>query len=730
MVPPKRGKQKETPPETQGPVPQQGQTFFQRISAIMPSMPRRLSTENQRAKTAPNLDPTATKKVFRRASRPADQEPLLIPRIKIPTLSDQPCPYDAEVYYSFPRLEKSRSCLCGLRSPSPSSRGEVRHQPGGRPCSACRARSPVSHLNPSRRSSLAPGGLETVVEGSVSGAQPDEGSSNSTPRRSSMPRIPSLNRLFYLTPTSSPGRPPTRRGYVADPDSESNAGLTFDQLMQRLPRIRASPSPSLSTSTSPTTTTPTSPKLHRIHGLPRSEKYPYVHKHEVQQHLSAAQAGLAPPSSPLASGSNRPHTAAAFTDSRQGQASVREPYLDFSETVFYGHSNSPLPFTQRSTAQSRERPIITITETIVTSSSSVSVDSDDSSSVDWHVQDSRVYRQRLASPEARPSRDQYTLIDDGDSGTAAESEGVESRGARRGRRGRRDDNVPRLRGGAGSETVEYTVTRRCLLTCHEAAPPPGTHYFSRSTPVSTRTQSPTGAVARLPLSLTRVHGGTSRQSLHKTQIELIDPTILHPQPQFPPELSPSPDAVPGLPPPQPIPHLRGGAGRSTLLDTDRLPPTLWFLAGGRGRPMTVAQWKTHRPKKRMGGLLGMAVFGTRAGKPYKEERKKGAGAASGSLVGSDASLVSSGSSSSSSSSSSSGSGGSGRGRGRGGGEGSGAAGATAGAGSPGGNAAGDAGAAGAAGAATGAGSPGGNAAGDDNDAQGGATGGIANADAS
>lgn len=68
-----------------------------------------------------------------------------------------------------------------------------------------------------------------------------------------------------------------------------------------------------------------------------------------------------------------------------------------------------------------------------------------------------------------------------------------------------------------------------------------------------------------------------------------------------------------------IPILRGGAGSSSLGDLDRLPAVLWFLSGSRSRgvPGTVAAWKQQKPCCRMGGLLGMAVFGGKADEPYR-----------------------------------------------------------------------------------------------------------------
>ena len=64
-------------------------------------------------------------------------------------------------------------------------------------------------------------------------------------------------------------------------------------------------------------------------------------------------------------------------------------------------------------------------------------------------------------------------------------------------------------------------------------------------------------------------------------------------------------------------QLRGGAE-----SPDKIPPTLFWLAGGTGRkPISFSGWKQSRPKQRMGGLFGMAVFGDRYGQEYKVEAK-------------------------------------------------------------------------------------------------------------
>lgn len=70
-----------------------------------------------------------------------------------------------------------------------------------------------------------------------------------------------------------------------------------------------------------------------------------------------------------------------------------------------------------------------------------------------------------------------------------------------------------------------------------------------------------------------------------------------------------------------IPCLRGGSGGDQD-DQRRVPPTLWLLAGGQGRPITISSWEKQKPKKRMDGLLGMAFYGRQAGIPYEPKGKK------------------------------------------------------------------------------------------------------------
>lgn len=73
-----------------------------------------------------------------------------------------------------------------------------------------------------------------------------------------------------------------------------------------------------------------------------------------------------------------------------------------------------------------------------------------------------------------------------------------------------------------------------------------------------------------------------------------------------------------------MPRLRGGGGGGGGGKSDRgpihVPSSLLYLAGSTrrkpGESTTVNEWNRMKPKRRMGGLLGMAVYGHKVGQPY------------------------------------------------------------------------------------------------------------------
>lgn len=78
-----------------------------------------------------------------------------------------------------------------------------------------------------------------------------------------------------------------------------------------------------------------------------------------------------------------------------------------------------------------------------------------------------------------------------------------------------------------------------------------------------------------------------------------------------------------IPSPTKMPRLRGGGKPDRR--TNLIPASLLYLAGSTGRrpgeSITVDAWNSMKPKKRMGGLLGMAVFGYKGGKSYVPEKR-------------------------------------------------------------------------------------------------------------
>ena len=330
---------------------------------------------------------------------------------------------------------------------------------------------------------------------------------------------------------------------------------------------------------------PTSPKLHHIHGLPNSKAYPFIYKREVSRHLTALHAGSP---SPLAD----------FAHAAQARTSV-DVATDYSETVYYG---------------SRILPAFSPTP------------------------DQRLSPQRSLS---------NVVVEQ----TANSSE---------------QDLTPRLRGGGEEERAHNPscglTLKQLLLTCHKAGRRHTTNPNSDETITPTRIPDAvqiaqairkTQGTARLPRNLLKKNSPQATQRTTQLELPREDaPTILpthktHVQtsrvrrhtrslhtPPFPlqylcyPRLHPpaSPTNTPFLLQHQHqnrplIPTLRGGASSlSSLSDHNTLPSNLFWLAGGRGAPITAGSWKRQKPKKRMGGLLGKLVYGTRAGTVYGSKK--------------------------------------------------------------------------------------------------------------
>jgi hypothetical protein len=285
------------------------QTLLQRLSSGFTSfkLNKGVESTSKRPETAP-IEPRLMHDKARRRRGPTDNL-IVIPRLEIPKLSESTsdCPYDPSSYHSFPGIEQGGYTCCGLKSPSkatcviPSS---------SRPCSDCRSRTPLSHVSsrltwrrdrsgesPAVETSLARllGSSEfeevpRIVPGAIVARR-----IGNPPRRSSLPggRVPSYStsHLPHQQAENSSRQSRIEHGQPSYPCGQD---------------VR-----------------PQSPKLHHIHCLPNAKSHPYVYKHEIPAHIAALCAGSP---SPLRQPIREERT----------PVDPREPYQDFSRTVFYG----------------------------------------------------------------------------------------------------------------------------------------------------------------------------------------------------------------------------------------------------------------------------------------------------------------------------------------------------------------------------------------------------------
>ncbi|CBX96534.1 hypothetical protein IAQ61_005599 [Plenodomus lingam] len=323
-----------------------------------------------------------------------------------------------------------------------------------------------------------------------------------------------------------------------------------------------------------------SPALHHL-PLSHSSDYPYVHKHEVFQHLEALRAGShSPPRrSPDAGGRTPRHTDRQIEDS-----------IDFTETVSYSQKRSRWRTEGIERPRSRGRGRMMDTILMI-----ANYNSDIGTRTGYqNHHDGRVFAVEEDGPEIgqtnhslRSGRTGTIDRTDPQDGQIVEEMRVEPKGGS-------ESEELRLRGGDDVEQEEkicgFSSCQWLLLG-----------LCAQSSRIAGLEELPPARVVSPSRLSRRRHEGP--RTAH------IPVNILQGRRTQPP----GHDIIPW-----PFPGLRGGAGSrsSTFSSTDRLPPTLFWLSGGKGRPMTVAGWRRLRSKKRMGGLVGMAVFGRRAGVEY------------------------------------------------------------------------------------------------------------------
>jgi hypothetical protein len=185
------------------------------------------------------------------------------------------------------------------------------------------------------------------------------------------------------------------------------------------------------------------------------------------------------------------------------------------------------------------------------------------------------------------------------------------------------DDIPRLRGGSGAG-IGFRL-KRWILTCHgpcpsrnaydsdsdDDLPPPRAPAPER---LARALRSSRGR-ATLPVNIVRDSAQSSLAKSSTTPSVESDTAALrnsfasgtHQTTSLP--LKPYPPI--NHSPLNHVPNLRGGASSAI-----KLPPTLYWLAGGRGKPVTIGSWNKQKGKKRRGGWLGMVMYGAGAGKEY------------------------------------------------------------------------------------------------------------------
>ncbi|KAF1834684.1 hypothetical protein BDW02DRAFT_579370 [Decorospora gaudefroyi] len=616
----------------QSPVPQRPRPVIQRLSSgfnsFLSNLPLRRTTSKernvQRSRTAPDPGRVNVRRAGIEASGTPESQQTPLPEIRIPLLSEpeQPCPYDPSQYYSFTSIERSPCDLCGFRSPSKSG--------SSKPCANCRSKSPFSHIKLGfRRRSRTESGREIAVQSTSPQPQHSHSSSEertrtvapeiaakrigNPPRRASlpMPRLSATdNRHLRLSPEPDTSQPPRQPPLCPGTHTAKPRDRTVETSKVR----------------------PISPKLHYLHGLPNSKAYPYVHKREVVQHIAAIRAGAASPLADVAHAASTRTTISTVTD--------------FSETVHYGRALSPAFATRPPTQQCRspqpepQPGNLMIRQLSVDGSLVVERPRRGHPgpiSLDNQLSSSDVYLRR--SPEQHPqsSRTPRPALDrTRHKDATVDGKGGELRLEPKG--GAEREGVPSLRGGGGDESRSCGfMLKQMLLTCgrvyytdDDDLPPPRTRDSVQAARAMRRAQGK----AQLPHPISRVciHQTTLRTAdrsgkvantytrsvaaSHSKQHQ-VPPYLFHHRAVNRPINIPFLSASHNASFIQPIPSLRGGAGSpSALRDHKRLPPTLFWLAGGRGRIPSVAGWRSQKPKKRMGGLLGMAVYGEKAGTPY------------------------------------------------------------------------------------------------------------------
>ncbi|KAF1921465.1 hypothetical protein BDU57DRAFT_510281 [Ampelomyces quisqualis] len=567
-MPPPHSKAKCSVQIPQDSAPQRPRTLLQRVSSsfisILPRIPSRRGSSSanrdDRPGTAPGHDHIPTLESMRSRMRLHNTQQTPVPHVEIPKLShsERNCPYEPNLYHSFPSIEQKGGDLCGLRPLKP------RHSTSDRPCSHCRTKSPLFHIVSSFKRSHSQDRSITAVESSLAPPIKSSNSSEEPPRAVSAvlvaKRVGNPPRKSSLPRDLRPSYKTLRPSSAQSPDSSTHQSIVQRALSQ------------ISYTSKTHEPRPISPKLHHLHGLPHAKDHPYMHKRELEAHLAALRAGS-------------PSPLRRSIDELTPSPVDDEPYQDFSRTVFYGTTISSAARVSRRTPS----PAHTVMHRVETSRS-VIIGQRRRPMYAEELECSGVYRQPSAQGHrhrASPAVPQAEYQD-------ADDESAQTRSTIGGNsvRWKGGNEKPRLRGGSGKLQM-----KEWILGC-----PPA--YLSKSS--DSATDIP--ATPR-PAPEHAVHRNRARACLPALEKPLVEPRQSRAAPLVPYHSSSTHQIAP------PVPTLRGGAASAV-----RLPPTLYWLAGGTGAPVTIDAWQKRKGRRRMGGMLGLAIYGAQAGTLYTDSQ--------------------------------------------------------------------------------------------------------------
>ncbi|PVI01435.1 hypothetical protein DM02DRAFT_654460 [Periconia macrospinosa] len=486
---------------------------------------------------------------------------------------EQPCPYDPEYYLSFPRFDHQHDYTCRMRA----AWGRAESS-SPMPCEACRSQSPLSHIANSssprlirsperrgrRRGDIVPGSNKRRTASSSRSWSlrfPPFLGDDSAER----PTRPRLARPYASTPVLNSS---ATNGPVPGETERSSSFEKFKKIpgLGRWFKQASSPSPSLLIASPPTSSSstprPTSPNLHSIPLLPRSDDHPFIFTRELQQHLEALRNGQP---SPLTDFHNRRR------ERRPRTAPGNE--RDYADTIFYPRgTGSPVP-------AKLQRPKFPPSRASGRSMRYGSA-SHQSNAFPGDRHPSSPSSSSAMFPINTSLQTTFEVID-----ITEEEDEIEAE--------------PLSQNTATKKDYPYHFH----ATSPIPRPPSGLRHVQSSDDISVSTLTSSASTTESDYTLTEGHS----------------------------TMPPTPSTIQGR-----RLELRGGEGSRTIKnvmprlrgggsgdDEERLPHGLWWLAGGRGEPMTVQGWKKLRPRKRMGGFLGLVLHGKRAGLAYGDDGNGG-----------------------------------------------------------------------------------------------------------